>query len=114
MQNTVDESFCQYVLAGEPLVRVIATHCHPDHVGLAGWLCERFAAPFWTTTGEFGFKRMMAAALPGVDGPSAIPLAQPFTTCDEATIAPLAGSPGTETPYSVSMPITRRVVMVRD
>ena len=24
---------------------------------------------------------------------------------------PLAGSPGTETPYSVSMPITRRVVM---
>ncbi|MBQ5949480.1 MBL fold metallo-hydrolase [Massilia sp. ST3] len=60
-------------LAGEPLVRVIATHCHPDHVGLSGWLCERFGAPFWTTTGEFAFARMMAAALPGVDGPSAIP-----------------------------------------
>lgn len=58
---------------GQALVRVIATHCHPDHVGLAGWLCERFGAPFWTTTGEFGFMRMMAAALPGVDGPSAIP-----------------------------------------
>ncbi|MEM8512589.1 glyoxylase-like metal-dependent hydrolase (beta-lactamase superfamily II) [Massilia sp. MP_M2] len=60
-------------LDGQALVRVIATHCHPDHVGLAGWLCERFGAPFWTTTGEFGFMRMMAAALPGVDGPSAIP-----------------------------------------
>lgn len=60
-------------LDGQPLVRVIATHCHPDHVGLSGWLCERFDAPFWTTTGEFGFMRMMAAALPGVDGPSAIP-----------------------------------------
>ncbi|MEH6437463.1 MBL fold metallo-hydrolase [Massilia sp. DD77] len=60
-------------LAGAPLVRVIATHCHPDHVGLSGWLCERFGAPFWTTTGEFAFARMMAAALPGVDGPSAIP-----------------------------------------
>ncbi|WP_020656895.1 MBL fold metallo-hydrolase [Massilia niastensis] len=60
-------------LAGAPLVRVIATHCHPDHVGLSGWLCSRFAAPFWTTTGEFAFMRMMAAALPGVDGPSAIP-----------------------------------------
>ena len=60
-------------LDGQALVRLIATHCHPDHVGLAGWLCERFAAPFWTTTGEFGFMRMMAAALPGVDGPSAIP-----------------------------------------
>lgn len=60
-------------LGGEPLVRVFATHCHPDHVGLSGWLCERFQAPFWTTAGEFAFARMMAAALPGVDGPSAIP-----------------------------------------
>lgn len=60
-------------LAGEPVLRVLATHCHPDHVGLSGWLCERFAAPFWLTAGEFGFARMMAAALPGVDGPSAIP-----------------------------------------
>jgi glyoxylase-like metal-dependent hydrolase (beta-lactamase superfamily II) len=60
-------------MAGAPLLRVVATHCHPDHVGLSGWLCERFGAPFWTTAGEFGFARMMAAALPGVDGPSAIP-----------------------------------------
>jgi glyoxylase-like metal-dependent hydrolase (beta-lactamase superfamily II) len=25
-------------LAGGPVVRVVATHMHPDHVGLAGWL----------------------------------------------------------------------------
>jgi glyoxylase-like metal-dependent hydrolase (beta-lactamase superfamily II) len=60
-------------LAGQPLLRVFATHCHPDHVGLSGWLCARFGAAFWTTAGEFGFARMMAAALPGVDGPAAIP-----------------------------------------
>jgi glyoxylase-like metal-dependent hydrolase (beta-lactamase superfamily II) len=60
-------------MAGAPVLRVLATHCHPDHVGLSGWLCERFQAPFWLTAGEFGFARMMAAALPGVDGPSAIP-----------------------------------------
>jgi glyoxylase-like metal-dependent hydrolase (beta-lactamase superfamily II) len=42
-------------------------------VGLSGWLCERFKAPFWISTGEFGFARMMAAGLPGVDGSSAIP-----------------------------------------
>jgi glyoxylase-like metal-dependent hydrolase (beta-lactamase superfamily II) len=58
---------------GAPLLRVLATHCHPDHVGLSGWLCERYQAPFWATAGEFAFARMMAAALPGVDGPSAIP-----------------------------------------
>ncbi|MCS0659881.1 MBL fold metallo-hydrolase [Massilia terrae] len=61
------------VMQGQPLLRVFATHCHPDHVGLSGWLCERFEAPFWTTAAEFAFARMMAAALPGVDGPSAIP-----------------------------------------
>lgn len=60
-------------MGGDTLLRVFATHCHPDHVGLSGWLCERFGAPFWITTGEFGFARMMAAALPGVDGTAAIP-----------------------------------------
>jgi glyoxylase-like metal-dependent hydrolase (beta-lactamase superfamily II) len=60
-------------MEGQPVLRVLATHCHPDHVGLSGWLCDRFGAPFWATAGEFAFARMMAAALPGVDGPSAIP-----------------------------------------
>jgi glyoxylase-like metal-dependent hydrolase (beta-lactamase superfamily II) len=56
-----------------PLLRVIATHCHPDHIGLSDWLCRRFDAPFWITTGEYGFGRMMSAGLPGVDGSAAIP-----------------------------------------
>lgn len=55
------------------LKRVVATHCHPDHVGLSEWLCSKFDAPFWATTGEYGYARMMAAALPGVDGVAAIP-----------------------------------------
>jgi glyoxylase-like metal-dependent hydrolase (beta-lactamase superfamily II) len=60
-------------IQGAPLLRVIATHCHPDHVGLSDWLCRKFDAPFWATTGEYGFARMMSAALPGVDGTAAIP-----------------------------------------
>lgn len=60
-------------MAGRPLTRVLATHCHPDHIGLSDWLCSRFDAPFWITTGEYGFGRMMSAGLPGVDGTAAIP-----------------------------------------
>ncbi len=60
-------------LAGQPLQRVVATHCHPDHVGLADWLCQRFGIALWTTAGEYAFARMMSAGLPGVDGPSAVP-----------------------------------------
>jgi glyoxylase-like metal-dependent hydrolase (beta-lactamase superfamily II) len=36
-------------LAGRRLTRLIVTHNHPDHIGLAGWLCERFGLPLITT-----------------------------------------------------------------
>ncbi|WP_296942690.1 MBL fold metallo-hydrolase [uncultured Massilia sp.] len=75
------------VMGGRPLARVFATHCHPDHVGLSGWLCERFGAPFWTSAAEFAFMRMMAAALPGVDGPAAIPHFQRHGLADPALLA---------------------------
>ncbi|AXA93377.1 MBL fold metallo-hydrolase [Massilia sp. YMA4] len=58
---------------GKPLLRVLVTHCHPDHVGLADWLCSRWQAPLAMTAGEYGFARMMSAALPGVDGTAALP-----------------------------------------
>lgn len=32
-------------LDGLPLLRVLVTHMHPDHVGLAHWLCERWSTP---------------------------------------------------------------------
>jgi glyoxylase-like metal-dependent hydrolase (beta-lactamase superfamily II) len=60
-------------LDGLPIVRVIATHCHPDHVGLSDWLCTRWNAPLWMTTGEYAFARMMSASLPGVDGTAMLP-----------------------------------------
>lgn len=36
-------------LKGRRLTRLIVTHFHPDHIGLAGWLCARFDMPMWTT-----------------------------------------------------------------
>jgi glyoxylase-like metal-dependent hydrolase (beta-lactamase superfamily II) len=36
-------------LAGRRLTRLIVTHFHPDHIGLAGWLCERFGLPLSTS-----------------------------------------------------------------
>lgn len=36
-------------LAGQKVTKVIITHFHPDHIGLAGWLCERFDAPLLTS-----------------------------------------------------------------
>ena len=36
-------------LRGRRLTRLIVTHFHPDHIGLAGWLAERFGMPLLTT-----------------------------------------------------------------
>jgi len=36
-------------LAGRRLTRLIVTHFHPDHIGLAGWMCERFDMPMLTS-----------------------------------------------------------------
>ncbi|MFZ6768388.1 MBL fold metallo-hydrolase [Undibacterium sp. Di26W] len=60
-------------LRGLPIVRVIATHCHPDHIGLADWLCSRWNAQLWMTAGEYAFARMMSASLPGADGTAMFP-----------------------------------------
>jgi glyoxylase-like metal-dependent hydrolase (beta-lactamase superfamily II) len=47
-------------LAGLPVTRVIVTHYHPDHIGLAGWLTERWQAPLWITEKEWLSARVMS------------------------------------------------------
>ncbi|MBI5276458.1 MAG: MBL fold metallo-hydrolase [Burkholderiales bacterium] len=37
----------------QPLKRVIVTHMHPDHVGMAGWFTRRFGVPLWMTRLEY-------------------------------------------------------------
>lgn len=46
-------------LEGRPVVRVICTHMHPDHVGLAGRLTERFQCRLWMTRLEYVTCRML-------------------------------------------------------
>ena len=55
------------VMEGKPIKRVICTHLHPDHVGLAGWLTERFDCELWMSREEF----LMCRAMAGDTGRSA-------------------------------------------
>jgi len=52
---------------GLPLLRVLCTHNHPDHVGLAGMLTRRFGAPLWMTVGEYAMGRILSVQMPGTD-----------------------------------------------
>lgn len=85
------EAIFETALDGLPITRVIATHCHPDHVGLSDWLCSRWHAPLWMTTGEYSFARMMSFSLPGVDGTAMMPHFQRHGLVDEAMLEQLKG-----------------------
>jgi len=41
------------VMGGRPVSKVIVTHLHPDHVGLAGWLCRRFKIDLWMSRTDY-------------------------------------------------------------
>jgi glyoxylase-like metal-dependent hydrolase (beta-lactamase superfamily II) len=48
-------------LGDRPVKRVICTHMHPDHIGMAGWLTRRFDCRLWMTRLEYVTCRMLVA-----------------------------------------------------
>ena len=48
-------------LDGRRVTRVLATHFHPDHIGLAGWLCAEHGARLWMNRAEYLLARMLVA-----------------------------------------------------
>lgn len=58
-------------LEGLPILRVIVTHMHPDHVGLAWWLCEKWNAPLWISATDFNAARIASQSTTGFGGAAA-------------------------------------------
>lgn len=54
------EQIFEEALDGRPITRILTTHFHPDHLGLAGWLAERWGAELWMTRTEWLFGRMLS------------------------------------------------------
>lgn len=47
------EDIFAHELDGLPVLRVLVTHMHPDHIGLAHWLCQRWNAPLWISALDY-------------------------------------------------------------
>ena len=58
-------------LEGLPVLRVIVTHMHPDHIGLAHWLCERWRAPLWISATDYNTARIGSQTTTGFGGEAA-------------------------------------------
>ncbi len=58
-------------LDGLPVLRVVVTHMHPDHIGLAHWLCSRWDAPLWISATDFNVARMASHTTSAFGGDAA-------------------------------------------
>ncbi|MBF2755043.1 MAG: MBL fold metallo-hydrolase [Gammaproteobacteria bacterium AqS3] len=48
-----------------PLERVVVTHMHPDHIGLAGWMTRLWGVELWMSRTDFYQCRMLVSDRPG-------------------------------------------------
>ncbi|HMN92203.1 MAG TPA: MBL fold metallo-hydrolase [Hydrogenophaga sp.] len=58
-------------LEGLPVLRVVVTHMHPDHIGLAQWLCERWQAPLYISATDYHMARLGSQSTTGFGGEAA-------------------------------------------
>ncbi|MFT7299889.1 MAG: glyoxylase-like metal-dependent hydrolase (beta-lactamase superfamily II) [Porticoccus sp.] len=53
------ESLYKKMSSEKPIKRIIGTHMHPDHIGLAAWLCRRSGAELWMSRSEYMYCRIL-------------------------------------------------------
>jgi glyoxylase-like metal-dependent hydrolase (beta-lactamase superfamily II) len=58
-------------LQGLPVLRVIVTHFHPDHMGLAAWLCERWQCRLWMSATDYHLGKLASTSTVGMGGAAA-------------------------------------------
>lgn len=58
-------------LDGLPVLRVIVTHFHPDHIGLAAWLVEKWQCRFSISATDFNLARLASGSTVGMGGQTA-------------------------------------------
>ena len=58
-------------LDGLPVLRVVVTHFHPDHMGLAHWLTERWQCRLWISATDYQLARLASSSTVGMGGDAA-------------------------------------------
>jgi glyoxylase-like metal-dependent hydrolase (beta-lactamase superfamily II) len=73
-------------LDGLPVLRVIVTHMHPDHIGLAHWLTERWNCRLWISATDYNAARLSSASTTGFGGAAAAAFFASHGLSDPASI----------------------------
>ena len=75
------------LLPAYPLGRQVVTHCHPDHIGLAGWLEREVGIPLWITQGEYLSAQMVCEQIGSYGLPAMLALFRQHGLDDERALA---------------------------
>ena len=78
-------------LQGLPILRVIVTHMHPDHIGLAHWLCTRWNAPLWISATDYHVARLNTQGTSGNGGEAAADFFRSHGMADPAALEQVRG-----------------------
>jgi glyoxylase-like metal-dependent hydrolase (beta-lactamase superfamily II) len=83
-------------LEGLPILRVLVTHMHPDHIGLANWLCERWSTPehecrLWISATDYGAARLASQSTTAFGGEGAANFFAAHGLVDPEAIAKIRG-----------------------
>lgn len=76
-------------LDGLPVLRVVVTHMHPDHLGLAHWLCAHWQVPLWISATDYQTAKNLIASVATHDGQQAISFFQSHGLTDPLVLAAL-------------------------
>jgi glyoxylase-like metal-dependent hydrolase (beta-lactamase superfamily II) len=94
------EHIFEHELQGLPVLRVIVTHMHPDHIGLAHWLTRRWSTPghecrLWVSATDWGAARLASQTVTaGFGGDDAARFFALHGLLDEASLDMVRGRSG--------------------
>jgi len=78
-------------LDGLPVLRLIVTHFHPDHMGLAHWLTEKWNCRLWISATDYNLARLASGSTVGMGGGTAAVFFASHGLTDEESLAKIRG-----------------------
>ena len=113
------EQIFAHELDGLPILRVLATHMHPDHIGLAAWLCERWShaghiCRLWASATDYNLARIGSQLTHGFGGPAAAAFFASHGLNDPAAVEQMRARVGYYASLVPEVPSTFRRLMDGD
>ena len=88
------EQVFEHHLDGLPVLRVIVTHMHPDHIGNAHWLTERWGCRLWISATDWNAARIASQSTTGFGGDDAAAFFGEHGLVDPEALAKVRGRGG--------------------